>query len=95
MLSGHCPSWTCYFSQATGQVTQGSCKVREHSILSLSKDAAQATRLRKPASFDKLRMLVSGLSSYYARALTSHLIEDEYSDERTAGCWIRLPCWAC
>jgi hypothetical protein len=31
----------------------------ETSILSLSKDAAQGADLRKPASFDKLRMLPS------------------------------------
>jgi hypothetical protein len=45
---------------------QGSCKVRERCILSLSKDAAKATSLRKPAFFtilpdgtgDRLRMLV-------------------------------------
>jgi hypothetical protein len=52
----------------------GSCKVGEHSILSLSKDVAQATSLRKPASFDRLRMLVSGLSSDFARALEGEVL---------------------
>jgi hypothetical protein len=41
----------------------------------MSKDAAQATSLRKPASFDRLRMLVSGLSSDFARALSDPHVE--------------------
>jgi hypothetical protein len=83
MLSGHCPSWTCYLSQATGQVTQGSCKVERESIPS-SRSATEAYRgvrlrrriLSKPApldtastAFQPLGMLALNVSRDFARAL--------------------------
>jgi hypothetical protein len=46
---------------------QSSCEVRQHSILSLSKDAGLPRLVAWSASFDKLRMLTSGLSSYFSR----------------------------
>lgn len=48
--------------QISGQIIQ-------ISTLSLSKGAAPASNLSKPASFDRLRMLVSDLSSDFALAL--------------------------
>jgi len=76
------------YCQISPLMRHGSCKVQRDSILS-SRSTAQAYRrvrlklrnLSKPASFDWLRMLVSGLSSDFARALVAWACAAEESQK--------------